>query len=341
MKIPQSGMYKDNPAWPLLQAVVSFWGNASGDGDASGLTLVCDGTLGLTTQPSYKGLPVKIMSGDAAGQVKTIINDTTIGTIYVADPFTDSAGVVVQILNNTLFVILSAQEGPGGGDIKFLEGFGYINESWEPANVDLNVWTPTHPATNLIAVVENAAPNIGYSVVMFDVEDAENGRLVGRASANRWRVTPTLAGTNHIIKKLIMEWEIYFNDAANVDAANLFMGLITDPAGTRISQNLIGFGLDLAGAPNFDCISDRAGGRVVMGTGLFPVEDTRNKLRIEVGEGYAAFWVNEFLLFINTEAAMLPDQLMYPIWYMPSAGMGADTFEFYLGAVRIGYAVAP
>jgi len=110
MKIPQSGLRLDNPAWPLLQALISYSGITSGAGAASGLTLVC---ADLVNEPSYDGLLCKIKSGAAAGQVKPIYVQAGT-TLTFATPWTNAAGAVVQITGSTLFDILSISGGGGG-----------------------------------------------------------------------------------------------------------------------------------------------------------------------------------------------------------------------------------
>jgi len=323
----------------IRESQVTYSGQTSADGDASGLTLIC---AALAALPNYSTQQVKILSGGAIGQVKNIVSDIA-GTLAVDAPFTDATGAAQQILAGTYFVIISRTAGGGAdhGDIDFLEGFPYINECWEPANIDLNVWTPTHPATNPLAVLENTAPRVGYSVVEFNVEDAEFARLIGRASVNRWRVVPTLMGLNHSVKQFLMEWEIYFHNIAHVDDAHLFMGLVTTAADTRVSTDIIGFGVTLAPAWGIDTITDLGGvGRLTIGLGVAIFEDTMNKLRILIDENNVYFYINEVMWALHP-LGTLPDQLMYPCFYMPSAGGGADDFEFYLGAVRIGYVDIP
>lgn len=109
MKIP-NGFYIDNPAWPLLQASVSYWGISSAAGDAFGTTVVC---ADLVNEPNYSGLLIKILDGAAAGQVRQISSDVA-GTVTVAAPFTNPLGVVQQIGAGIRFVILSAVGGGGG-----------------------------------------------------------------------------------------------------------------------------------------------------------------------------------------------------------------------------------
>ncbi len=320
----------------ISEGIITYMGLTDTIGAASGLTIV---DTPLAALPSYTGLLVKILSGGAIGQVRAIV--THVGnTLLVDAPFTDNTGAIQQIAVTTGYVIISRPASGGAviGDIDFLEGFPFINEAWEPANVDLNIWTPTHPATNNIVVVENTAPNVGYAVVEFNVEDAETARLIGRASVNRWRINPNLVGLNHVVKQFLMEWEIYFNDVANVAEATIFMGLVTTAAATRATNNIVGFGIT---AGVLTSITDR-GGVEVVATGFGEtLEDTRNKLRIMVDSVNIYFFVNEVLVATHAVAANLPDQLMYPCWFMPSDGGGVDTFEFYLGALRMGYVDIP
>ena len=328
--------YKDSLE-ALSDSLITYMGFTDAAGAASGLTIV---DTALAALPSHPGLLVKVLDGDAAGQVKTIV--THVGnTLLVDTPFRDAAGAIVQIGIDIAYVIISRLGGGGAitGDIDFLTGFPYINEAWEPANIDLNIWTPTHPATNNLVVVENVAPNVGYSVVEFDIEDAEVvARLIGRAGVNRWRINPTLVDVNHVVKQFLMEWEIYFNDVANVAEATIFMGLVTVAAATRATDNIVGFGIT---AGILTSITDRGGSETPQTGFGETLEDTRNKLRIMVDADNVYFFINEVLVATHAVAADLPDQLMYPCWFMPSAGGGADTFEFYLGALRMGYVDIP
>lgn len=109
MRIP-SGLYIDNPAWPLLQAHVSYWGITSGAGNVLGTTLV---DANLVNEPSYVGLAVKILDGGAAGQVRPV-QAIAAGVITVTPAFTNSAGAVQQIAAGVRFVILSFAPGGGG-----------------------------------------------------------------------------------------------------------------------------------------------------------------------------------------------------------------------------------
>jgi len=104
----------DSPAFPLYRAQVTYEGITDVIGNAFGTTL--QDTLCSTAgqQPSYAGLSVKLMSGDAAGQVRPIaIHNIANGQITVAAAWTDFNGAVYQVPARTRFTILSS--GGGGG----------------------------------------------------------------------------------------------------------------------------------------------------------------------------------------------------------------------------------
>lgn len=105
MRIPQSGLRIDSPSWPLLQAGITYWGITDANGSLLGTTIVCGD---LANEPSYIGLSVKVLGGNAAGQVRRVIQHVAgTGTLTVNDPFTDNAGAVVQVVATTLFVVMS------------------------------------------------------------------------------------------------------------------------------------------------------------------------------------------------------------------------------------------
>ena len=111
MRVPQSGLRIENPAWPLIQAVISYWGTTSANGNVLGTTVVDDA---LANEPSYQNHVIKLLSGDAAGQIRNIaLHPPGTNLVTVLDPFTDNAGVAVQVVATTRYVILSI--GGGGG----------------------------------------------------------------------------------------------------------------------------------------------------------------------------------------------------------------------------------
>ncbi len=108
MRTP-TGFYTDQPAFPIIETVISYWDVTSGAGNALGTTVVC---ANLANEPNYAGLPIKILDGPAAGQVRIIASQVGI-TITVAGAFTNAAGAPQQIAAGTRFVILSIAGGGG------------------------------------------------------------------------------------------------------------------------------------------------------------------------------------------------------------------------------------
>ena len=121
MRVPSSGLRIDSPSRPLLQGLISYWGTSDAPGSALGTTLVCGD---LANQPSYDGLPLKILTGTSAGQVRTIQVHAG-NTLTVGVAFTNPAGAVQQQLAGTLFVILSALGGSSGPGPSPTEGLSY------------------------------------------------------------------------------------------------------------------------------------------------------------------------------------------------------------------------
>lgn len=113
MRIPQSGLWKDSPTWPLLQGLISYWGVTDANGNVGGTTVLC---ADLANWPSYYNLAIKILSGPAAGQVRNI-NTDALGVITVGAAFTNALGAAQQIVAGTLFTILSVVAGGGGGAV--------------------------------------------------------------------------------------------------------------------------------------------------------------------------------------------------------------------------------
>ncbi|MHB8084335.1 MAG: hypothetical protein ACYDHZ_00720 [Dehalococcoidia bacterium] len=104
MKIPQSGLYTDNPAFPLLQDIISYQGVTTANGVPAGTTFVC---ADLANQPSYLNYAVKILGGPSAGQIKAITIEAGGGVRTVDSAFTNATGGAQQITAGTPFVILS------------------------------------------------------------------------------------------------------------------------------------------------------------------------------------------------------------------------------------------
>lgn len=115
MKVPLSGLKLDNPAWPLLQASVTYWGITDQLGNAIGTTLIDSLCSTAGQQPNYAGQMVRLLDGNAAGQIRQIlVHDIATGTITTAAPWTDFNGLVFQVPASTRFVIGNVGGGGGG-----------------------------------------------------------------------------------------------------------------------------------------------------------------------------------------------------------------------------------
>jgi hypothetical protein len=120
MLVSKSGLYIDSPTSKVLDWLCSFEGTTTANGDAVGTTIVCDG---LIAEPSYDIHLVKILSGNAAGQLRVISTHTAGTNTLLADsPFTDAVGAAVQIVADTRFIILSIL---GSGNGTSSEGLFY------------------------------------------------------------------------------------------------------------------------------------------------------------------------------------------------------------------------
>jgi hypothetical protein len=319
MKIPQSGLRLDNPAWPLLQALISYSGITSGAGAASGLTLVC---ADLDNHPTYVGNRVKVLIGGAWGQDKLIRAHAAGGILSVADPFTDATGAVQQITAGTNFVILS-NNSLSILDIITLTAAPSINfyEGWQDeTGIDPLVWTVTDPATGG-AWARGAVG--AYLMAVVSPNANENGRL---RSNQRWVCVPTVYDTNQILRRFTLEFESYLQLVANVDNTNFFMGLTNAVGATRASNNIIGFGMV---GDALQTITDDGGAETVnMGFGETMTD--LNKFKIDIYRDSVDFYLNEAL--IARHITNLPNAPMYLNFYYPTEAGGPSILS--LGVIR-------
>lgn len=324
MRTP-NGLIIDSPAWPLLQAVISYWGITTTAGNAFGTSIIDALCSTAGAQPSYEGLPCKILDGPSAGQLQIVwAHNLATGEMSFANPFTNPAGGVQQQAASVRFVILSVVGGGGGPGPSPGGNYGptvFLDETWQDElGIDMTRWTVTNPATGaawargavgayLMAV---AAPNAN-----------ENARL---RSNQRWVCTPTVYGPDQILRRFTLEFESYLQVVGNIDNANFFLGLTNAQAATRASNNIIGFGL-VAGA--LQTITDSAGLETT-NTGFGEVLTNLNKFRIDVFLNTVQFSLNETI--IATHATNLPDSAMWINFYYPTGAGGASILS--LGIIR-------
>ena len=329
MKTP-NGFYTDNPALPLVQALISYWGITSAIGAATGLTLVC---ADLANEPGYGDMYAKLLDGPAAGQERHIATHVA-GTLTVDAAFTNAAGAAVQVAAGTRFVILSVG-GALSAIINAIAGLSRplvtLYEGWQDElGIDPTVWTVTNPATGAAwargavgeLLMAAAAPNAN-----------ENARL---RSVQRWVVSPFLYGTNKILRKFSLEFEMHMGAGlANLDNVNFFMGLTSGIADVRTTNNVIGFALIGAGNA-LQTVTD-AGGAETVNTGFGENLVLTNKFKIEASLNSVKFYLNE--VQIANHVANAPDLPMYLNFYVPTGAGGAAIFR--IGALRVWFADAP
>lgn len=104
MRLPD-GFHIDNPAFPLLQALITYWGTTTVAGNVAGTTVRCGN---LANEPPYDNHALKLLDGPSAGQVRDItLHPAGTDTLTVANAFVDPTGAASQVAAGLRFVIIS------------------------------------------------------------------------------------------------------------------------------------------------------------------------------------------------------------------------------------------
>lgn len=327
MKIPMSGLRIDSPAWPLLQAQITYWGITTAVGSVFGTTVVDNlcSTAGL--QPRYVGQVCKLLDGDAAGQVQPIAGHTlATGILSFANSFTDFNGAVYQVPAGIRFVILSLIPGGGGpGPLPAPSASPKVsfNETWQDElGIDFTVWTATNPAGG--AWVRGA--NGAYLRVTAPFALNNVGRL---RSNQRWIATPDTYGVNTYIRKMFCQFEFQIDTVANLDNAACFFGLTEIIGATRVTNNLIGWAL--IGDALQSVTND--GGVETVATGFGENLANWNLLEMEIDAGRVEFTLNGVI--VASHVANLPDVPMYLNFYFDTEATGGCNPQ--IGMIGIWY----
>ena len=306
-KVPLSGLKLDSPAWPLLQALTTYWGITTAPGSAFGTSLI-DGLCGTAgIQPSYAGQTCLLLGGDAAGQAQPIGGHALgTGTLSFANAFTDYNGAVYQVPAGIRFCILPLI--PGGGGPGPLPGpsaspkVSFVETWQDELGIDFTVWTATNPAGG--AWVRGA--NGAYLRATAPFAAANVGRL---RSNQRWIACPGTYGPNTYIEKMFCQFEFQIDDVTELDNANCFFGLSQIIAATRVSNNLIGWALI---GDALQSVTD-VGGVETVNTGFGEVLANWNLLEMEIYSGIVEFTINGVV--IASHIANLPNVPMYLNFY--------------------------
>lgn len=164
MRVPDSGLYLDNPAKPLLRALISYQGITDAAGAVDGGTLVCGG---LANEPPYDDHFIKILAGNAAGQVR-LIKSHVGNTLYFDRGFQDTvaAGGFIQIGAGIPFIILSGYE-PGA----LYYGIATANGAVDGSTIVDTILFPNFPADDQL--IGNTVRIIGSVIGSEELETQE------------------------------------------------------------------------------------------------------------------------------------------------------------------------
>lgn len=308
----------DSPAWVLIQAGISYWGITTAAGAATGLTVVDSRCSTAGLQPSYTGMGLKLLGGNAAGQVRSIaLYDLVTGTLTVNGNFSDFNGAIYQVPAGIHFCIGAVGALGGGGPpspTMTKLPLPYITETWQDVlGIDFTIWDTTD-ILGTGAVVRTVAADVQYALLSGPAA-ADHARL---RSVQQWQFAPDyFANPNWIYDRLTHEWEGYLGTLAGLDQANFFMGLGSAQLATRVTNDIAGFGVT---GGVFQAITDDGGVETV--TPLAAVTfDAWHKFKVAAWPGLVRFTVDEVLL--ATHVLTLPEAMMYLQYYLPQGAGGA------------------
>jgi len=198
----------------------------------------------------------------------------------------------------------------------------HLYDGWQDeAAIDLTIWTPTNPATG-------AAWSRGASGAYLRATSSPNANETARLRSNqRWVAAPDTYGTNTVLRKLVLEFELKLTNVANLDESLTLIGLTPAVGDNRASNDIIGWGIN---TDVLESITDDAGVETT-NTGFLETLANWNKLKIEVYSGHVKFYINESQ--VADHATNLPDLPMYLNFFIDTDAGGAATIE--LGVIRV------
>jgi len=239
---------------------------------------------------------------DIIGYFRRIMNKSVAETFA---PATDSLEAIADTLASAA-ILLDMANRPG---ISLYEGWQ------DEAGIDVTVWTVTDPATG-------AAWARGSDGVILRATSIPNANEICRLVSNqRWVAAPNVFGTNTILRKLVLEFELRLTNVANIDNTLFFLGLTSGIPDDRQSQDIIGWALL---ADVLQSVTD-LGGVETTNTGFGEILTDRNKLKIEAYEGHVKFYINE--VEVADHATNLPDVPFYINFFVDTNGGGWATIE--------------
>jgi hypothetical protein len=252
--------------------------------------------------------PYEATGGDATEAKQDII------IADVGDASSSSLGSLYGIIGDPAVSILSIIDMLSRPSIDFIE-------TWQDeVGIDATVWTVTDPATG-------AAWSRGASGAYLRATSAPNASETTRlVSDQRWVAAPDTYGTNTVLRRLVLEFELKLTTVANIMNATSFLGLTPGAGDNRGGNNIIGFAL---ASDVLQSVTDNGGAETV-NTTFGETLTNWNKLKIDISAGHVKFYVNEVEVADHT--TNLPDAPMYINYYIVTEAGGAATIE--LGNTR-------
>lgn len=297
----------------ILRAISSFYGITTADGNTDGTTLICQVLIGVND--FIKNKIILLDSGAHSGESGWATSfDPLTGQITVNPAFNG------QVLAGTAFYVLNILN-----TVDMLNRpLPSLYEGWQEPFIDPTIWQIANPATGGAWFIATVAPDL---VAQAAPNASENARLVG--------LTPWVFGgiaplpTHAIVRRLVLEFELSLQNLANFNNAAFLLGWTRGFGDTRATNNIIGFALTGAGNA-LQTVTDLGGVETVT-TGFGENLAVRNKLRIELYRGHAAFFLNE--VQVADHMAHVPESPFFPNFYVATTVAGAATIN--LGIVRV------
>ena len=197
-----------------------------------------------------------------------------------------------------------------------------LYEGWQDeTGIDTTVWTSSGAAWSRGA-------SSAYLRATSSPATAETARLV---TDQRWIAAPDTYGTDTVLRRLVLEFEMRLTDVAYIDEEAAFFGWARTTADTRASDDIIGFYLD-ASADDLYSLTDNGSTETTNDTGVDAAAIASwHKYRIEIYAGNVEFYVDEALK--TTHTTNLPDYPMYLDFFIENDG-GAGSLTIELGVIR-------
>lgn len=259
----------------------------------------------------------QITAGQSRDQdLKDIFDDTTAVLADVGDASASDLGSLYNILGNPAAAISAMIDMAMRPSLNLYEGWQ------DETGIDTTVWTASGAAWSRGA-------SGAYLRATSSPATAETARLI---TDQRWIAAPDTYGTDTILRRLVLEFEMRLTDVTYIDEEATFFGWTKTTADTRASDDIIGFYLD-ASADDLYSLTDNGGVETTNDTGIDAADlASWHKYKIDIYEGNAKFYVDEALK--TTHTTNLPDYPMYLDFFIENDG-GAGSLTIELGVVRV------